>query len=639
MSCVTASINLLSQLGKERPCFHRYISEAFIKMVDRFQSIPNSLERNSVLRTIKNGLVLLVKQPMDDGAFFARICDVCEAMGAKSIELPRQRRDINDPEFVPCVTAPSQEELLRERIRVAEAIRMQIDVKSLPLPIIIEMIIQSLQVIPQSEVDYAISRQKQVLSALAASAAPAQNVTFKEEENIKQEVYVPEIAPETASHLPQEEVVPEEVMEDFEHSPTQYDSVDMNNVHIIDVFLRLLQGSLILADDGDAEKKPLRMNRGKIQWIQLVSRMVARVYGSTGLADQLRQCLTDFVCENFKQRYELAQIWLLEEWKLDQDQATAWYLTIIDRVLEDQLIEPRDRAFVRFVVDFPCIPTMLVTRLKNLCNAPNVDPTQPTFVAAVLALKELVDYVPKCRPLAFQAILDLACHSTKQARAPAIISLKQYFPDHPTLSNLVCAHAISSLERLGDPSFTEDSSTTENHEDKVLAQLELSFALCARDPSFFSTVLSEYARLPPSVQPHVRAHVGPLVRAMTSSDTVPPTLVAALENFPLGAESLVLRVLVVLTENAEPSQELVEAIRRMHKEKYLDGRFLLPIISKLDKVPHTGNLPPLYFQTVYWWFPNLCDNSLHRGTYWVNLISLFCFLIIQNKGRRFSKKY
>ncbi|KNE54287.1 hypothetical protein AMAG_00275 [Allomyces macrogynus ATCC 38327] len=412
----------------------------------------------------------------------------------------------------------------------------------------------------------------------------------------------------------------------------------------MDVFMRLLDAEPVVADDGDLARKPLRTNRGRAQWIGIVTRLIARVYHHVGeeltdedvddsaLGNQLRQCLADHICMAFRARHELALVWLHEEWKQGHvDQARKWALALLDRVLEEKLVEPRDKSLVRFVADMPPVVPgdILVARLAAVCLSPTVDTAQPIFMASVLALKELVDFHPKARTPAFCALRTLAVHPIKAARAPAIIAFKQYYPDHPSLAPLVRHHAVRCLARIVHPRFLDisdetlaESTRTAESDDavfaslpaptdmptsptklapdapdarrdaRVLAQLELVLALCTRDPHLLADVFAASANMPPTVQPLLREHIAPLVRYIAAAQLRMPSgevatelsaLLDVLRECPPRSEPLALRVLVLLTNGLPLVPELVEVGRKLHDERGLGGKFLLPIIGGLDK--------------------------------------------------------
>jgi symplekin len=79
-----------------------------------------------------------------------------------------------------------------------------------------------------------------------------------------------------------------------------------------------------------------------------------------------------------------------------------------------------------------------------------------------------------------------------------------------------------------------------------------------------------------------------------------PEILKLVENCPKGAETLVTRIIHILTEQsmlvflllfshkchllAPPSRELVEKVRDLYHKRVSDVRFLIPVLTGLEKV-------------------------------------------------------
>lgn len=61
-------------------------------------------------------------------------------------------------------------------------------------------------------------------------------------------------------------------------------------------------------------------------------------------------------------------------------------------------------------------------------------------------------------------------------------------------------------------------------------------------------------------------------------------LLKLIEDFPQYSETLVLRIIHILTEKNVPSLELVNKVRNLYATKLPDVRFLIPILTGLTKV-------------------------------------------------------
>ncbi|GFU76086.1 symplekin [Trichonephila clavipes] len=72
-----------------------------------------------------------------------------------------------------------------------------------------------------------------------------------------------------------------------------------------------------------------------------------------------------------------------------------------------------------------------------------------------------------------------------------------------------------------------------------------------------------------------------------------PELLRFVEKCPKGAETLVTRIIHILTDKAPPSAELVSRVRDLYRKRVPDVRFLIPIINGLTKREVISALPEL----------------------------------------------
>jgi symplekin len=72
-----------------------------------------------------------------------------------------------------------------------------------------------------------------------------------------------------------------------------------------------------------------------------------------------------------------------------------------------------------------------------------------------------------------------------------------------------------------------------------------------------------------------------------------PELLLLVENCPKGAETLVTRIIHVLTDKQPPSAELVSRVRDLYHKRVPDVRFLIPVLNGLSKGEVIAALPKL----------------------------------------------
>ena len=70
-------------------------------------------------------------------------------------------------------------------------------------------------------------------------------------------------------------------------------------------------------------------------------------------------------------------------------------------------------------------------------------------------------------------------------------------------------------------------------------------------------------------------------------------LLSLVENCPKGSETLVTRIIHILTERSAPSPELVNKVRDLYAKRVADVRFLIPVLNGLTKQEVGAALPKL----------------------------------------------
>lgn len=90
-----------------------------------------------------------------------------------------------------------------------------------------------------------------------------------------------------------------------------------------------------------------------------------------------------------------------------------------------------------------------------------------------------------------------------------------------------------------------------------------------------------YGQMDITVQEAVQSLITALIRSLGPNHG---KLLTLMRTCPTGAESLALRVLTIFTEHGRASAQLVALVKGLVGERDLDARFLIPIISEMDKV-------------------------------------------------------
>ncbi|CAG8498982.1 9466_t:CDS:10 [Paraglomus occultum] len=335
-------------------------------------------------------------------------------------------------------------------------------------------------------------------------------------------------------------------------------------------------------------------------------------------SNELREIMVRYILENFEERMELALTWLYEEWYHDEIMRQAipnyspnypiWFRRLLDSVMP--LLERKDKAFTKFLLDAPELLEDIVDRIKIYCNDP--DRMQLGFST----LQDLINLRPPTRSFCLKILLLYCIHNDKITRSSAIITVKRWVPDHPQVASEVEAFAKESLNALRNESSpqlydyhyhagnqaTNVEVTIEGEESAkrpedvkwtdadALRHMELFFGLCSKKHELLTELFSVYTDAAPKIQKIILKNIQPLIKYIGMNS---PKLLNIIKNFPQGSETLVLRILIILTDSTRPTSRLVSIVKTLFMQKRLDARCLIPIISGLEKDEILRNLPKM----------------------------------------------
>ncbi|KAF9426076.1 hypothetical protein BGZ94_006967 [Podila epigama] len=411
----------------------------------------------------------------------------------------------------------------------------------------------------------------------------------------------------------------------------------------------------------------------KVDWMKIVARLLTRAFprNSEQAAAEahhgnqhMKDMMVNYVCSDFKQRRDLALIWLHEEWRYDdmcqrdgeQQDREPQYLWCLYKILDGitsgaTQLDSKDRGLSRFLLEVPELPEGAVDIIQKYCD----DPAR--VQVGMSCLRDIVNLRPTSRDHALEIILRYTAHPERHQRTLAIITAKKWYLEHETVGPRVEQFALTQLEALRDypvPKREEVTQPTESastdvkmtdasapqdehssHKEEIKTEvktevkdepmpnavgsvepapapvsvpgpggiggaafiqaeedigrlLDLYFSLCAKNNTLLQVLFTHYGSFDPFVQRVVRVRIPPLIKAIKQDS---PKLLVLIRDFPLGAEMLILRIVNILTDGVRPAPELVSAVQQAVVQHDLNARFLVPIVSGLNKEEALAGLP------------------------------------------------
>ncbi|KAF8677667.1 Symplekin tight junction protein C terminal [Rhizoctonia solani] len=352
-------------------------------------------------------------------------------------------------------------------------------------------------------------------------------------------------------------------------------------------------------------------------WMLLIVRMISRganggrvkdeggddralVHNLAFREDGMRQMLLDYLLGDFNGRIRLAIVWMNEEWYNDRIQAKhdpsreRQYDIWLGRLASSlkARLEPKDKTFAKFLMELPSVPSNVLSLCRELAETPQ------QMGIGFAALREFIQLRPPVRPEAMRILLDLTAHPEKVTRNAAINTVRRWVPDVEPMNTEITSFAKKLLGQLQEgqhpfeehefPRYLPPKLQLPARKAEVIQHVELMFALSVRVPAFLDEIFAAYVHMETTVQEAMQDLLAPLVRSLGPTNA---KLLSLIKTFEPGAESLILRIIKILTENGRPNANLVALVKELISERNLDARFLMPIIGEMDKPDIVKNLP------------------------------------------------
>ncbi|KAG7207725.1 hypothetical protein KM043_009341 [Ampulex compressa] len=322
----------------------------------------------------------------------------------------------------------------------------------------------------------------------------------------------------------------------------------------------------------------------------------------------IKEAVLRYITDDMRSRLDLALGWLYEEYALLQGfqrrttlctkpqeaphQAYNFLLCTLVSAIDLVQGKDRDTLLSRLYLEAPLITEDAVEALKMVSSE------ESRGLAPLQLLKDMVIRRPTKQLVFLNVLLCHTGHENNTIREAAIQLVCQLY-GRPELSKLIEEYAVLYLGflRLHTPPeivFGQDRGRPQIEnlwtESTTRACLGLYLALLTEHQDLIHELARVYTSMSADVKRMVLRLVEGPVRSLGMGS---PQLLALVENCPKGAETLVTRIIHILTEKSAPSAELVARVRELYQTRVSDVRFLIPVLNGLTKKEVIAALPKL----------------------------------------------
>ncbi|XP_076441819.1 symplekin-like [Babylonia areolata] len=366
--------------------------------------------------------------------------------------------------------------------------------------------------------------------------------------------------------------------------PLKSDTLDAMTVSIFD---------RILLADKMAAANHIQAARNKIL-VSLTSQFGGR----------LRDILLEHIFSDLRNRYDLAFSWLYQEYVNCQgfnmtltpgkSPDLSSYDECLTRLLKavSEMPDQKDGLFHRLILEAPIITDNAMQMVRRYCFL--ADRTE----AGMKTLRSLIVMRSKYRLGFLDIMLTFTASDRPEIRTPAIQTAQNLYENAQLKPNIE-VYAIRQLKMLLAEKPVIDNKNWmgafpgENegwNEETIKAHLYLYLGLLPSNHALIHELANVYTATSADIKRTILRVLEPPVKGMGMDS---PELLTLVENCPKGSETLVMRVIHILTDKAVPSPELVDRIRDLYHKRVPDVRFLIPVLNGLSKKEVISALPKL----------------------------------------------
>eukprot|EP00096_Caligus_rogercresseyi_P006892 TRINITY_DN2389_c0_g1_i1.p2 TRINITY_DN2389_c0_g1~~TRINITY_DN2389_c0_g1_i1.p2 ORF type:complete len:1145 (-),score=464.89 TRINITY_DN2389_c0_g1_i1:191-3625(-) len=323
---------------------------------------------------------------------------------------------------------------------------------------------------------------------------------------------------------------------------------------------------------------------------------------------QLKDILLEYILGDLQAHAEVAFSWLYEEYCLNKrfnrgllssrrkDDEHNNYNYVLCSLLKGILLHsspPKDRESIlrRVYCESPLLPDDAIQLLRQVVRIDTI--------AGVDLLKDLVTLRPSKKLNFLNLLLELTSHDNLLLRESASKSVLELH-ERADLRIFIEEYSIMYLQFLSSPGppsmiFSEEqgrptppANVWDEHLIKVT--LHLFLALLSRNIKMFSYLAAVYVETSGDVKRTLFRLLDAPLRNVPMDD---PDLLELIGDCPPGSETLVMRIVRILTEKTPPTTLLVDKVRNLYNSRVSDVRFLIPILTGLSKNEVLAALPKL----------------------------------------------
>lgn len=321
----------------------------------------------------------------------------------------------------------------------------------------------------------------------------------------------------------------------------------------------------------------------------------------------VRDVISKYIKKDLIGRFDLAEMWLFEEYSLLQGYTRHSYIKsehkpdyaynkllceMIAAVMENEDEKFDQEKFLRKVYLLaPIVTDDAFTTLVSICEIANLS----RFAMEIV--RDLAIQRPPKRLKYLQVLLRFSMHENLDLREKAQQNIVVIYAQQKLARDIIEEYALRWLYHLEkesppDEIFHSDYGRTESAivwtESISKMCLSLFLQLLQHNDILIENLCDIYVKTSPDMKRTIFRSIDVAIKKLGPEN---PEILRIIENGAKGTETLITRIIYILTERTTLHPDLVRRVRELYHTKVSDVRLLIPIINGLSRSEILNTLP------------------------------------------------
>lgn len=330
---------------------------------------------------------------------------------------------------------------------------------------------------------------------------------------------------------------------------------------------------------------------------------------ATSFTLEVRDEIIKYIKSDFVSRYDLAEMWLFEEYSLLQGYTRFSYIKsenkpnfaynrlfaeLVDAVISvDDDNFDKEKYLRQLFVGAPILLDEACGTLESICERPNLSRY------AVEIVRDLIISRPPKRVKLMKILLRFSVNESNELRETAQQNLLSIYSKHKLSIDTIEEFALRWLGYLVKDNPPQEILGSEyGRSDTAVVWSDLLTKICLSlflsilpyNDKLLANLCEIYVKTAPEIKRTILKTIDVAIKKMGSTNA---QILRIIEEGVKGTETLITRIIYILTERTSLDPELVRRVRNLYHNKVSDVRLLIPIITGLPKSEIIALLPKI----------------------------------------------